>query len=129
MKSTPLIELAYKKKYWTELGRIHNFPAIKTNEKVYNGEGKKWKQFLKNNPILKDILIKIGNETLIDEYSVNSDMYCDFTLHGNFEKELNTVWFYVSGDGCIVITDTMDYFDEEYRTFEKWSIDKWKLII
>jgi hypothetical protein len=123
-----IIELAYNVKYWTELGRIHNFPKIKNTKNRYTGEGSEWEQFLNDNILLKEILIKIGNKIFNGEYQIESDMYCELELFGNFDNETDIVHFHVSGDSCIVITDTMDYFSNKYKTYEDWRVNEWKSI-
>ena len=129
MKKTQIVELAYNANYWAELGRISNFPEIKNTKNRYTGEGSEWEQFLNDNILLKEILIKIGNKIFGDTYQIESDMYCELELIGDFNSETDMVHFYVTGDSCIIITDTMDYFDNEYKTYEGWRVTEWKPIL
>jgi hypothetical protein len=122
------IELGYNKKNWTELGRIHNFPKIKTNKTKFNGTGIDWKQFLIDNPSLTKTLTKIGDEVFDSKYDINTEMYCQLQLNGDFTKKTNKVYFYITGDSCITITDTLSFFSSGYRTIKEWGVSNWKMI-
>ena len=125
-----IVKLGYSGRYWTELGKVEGFPKIEAIDMVIDSDrfGSEWKEFLLKNVELRDLLIKIGNEVFDDDYDVYEDMYCTFSIHGDFNKEKNNAYFHVTGDSQIVFYENLDMFSEGYKTEEEWGVEEWKVI-
>lgn len=126
MKKTK-IKLGYNDKYFSELIQIENLPKINNApDKEMWCNGIKWRRLLENNPRLKNILTKMGNEIFNDIYNINKDMYCAISFNGTFDKQLNKAYVYISGDSCLYFVDDVNKFNEG----SKWlkSIKKWKSV-
>lgn len=114
-----------KNKSFTELVKIINMPALKHSKNDYNGTGKDWKEFLNDNEAFKKILVEAGDQMFGKGYDIKKDMYCMLNIEGDFSKQLNEAYFYVSGDSCVYLVDNLDKFSESRQTEKQWLVAKW----
>ena len=92
-----------------ELYKVEDFKGLnysKTNFDICDKlEDKDWKQFLDNNQEFKNLLIKLGTYVFDDDYYIEDDMFCDFTIIGDLSKDLDIVYFQIDGQSSIILLD------------------------
>ena len=114
-----------KNKSFTELVKIVNMPALQHSKNEFSCIGKDWKQFLNDNEAFKKILIDAGDQMFGKGYDIKKDMYCMLHIDGDFSKPMYYAYFYVSGDSCVYLVDSLDKFSESRQTENQWGVVKW----
>jgi hypothetical protein len=110
------------------LFKVENLPIINCEGIEMEDQdcsGKDWESFLNNNPVFKNVLLKVGNEIFDSGYDINEDMFCTVDFMGDFTKVIETIHFQISGDSSIYLVDDLDKFSDKYKTEEGWDIDRW----
>ena len=114
----------------TDLFKIEDFKGLNYSKTYIDccdvSLDEDWKQFLDDNPEFKEVLIKIGDYCFgSDNYSVEDDMFCDFEIRGDLNKDLDKVYIQIDGQSSIHLVDDLNRFSEDYRTEKNWGVKVW----
>ena len=114
----------------TDLFKIEDFKGLKYTKNFIDccdvSLDKDWKQFLKDNPEFKKMLLKIGDCCFgSDNYNIKEDMFCDFEIRGDLSKDLNRIYIQIDGQSSLHLVDDLNRFSEDYRTEKDWGIKDW----
>lgn len=114
----------------TDLFKIEDFKGLKYTKNFIDccdvSLDKDWKQFLKDNPEFKKILLKIGDCCFgSDNYNIKEDMFCDFEIRGDLSKDLDRIYIQIDGQSSLYLVDDLNRFSEDYRTEKDWRIKVW----
>jgi len=114
----------------TDLFKIEDFKGLKYTKNFIDccdvSLDKDWKQFLKDNPEFKKMLLKIGDCCFgSDNYNIKEDMFCDFEIRGDLSKDLDRIYIQIDGQSSLHLVDDLNRFSEDYRTEKDWGIKDW----
>lgn len=114
----------------TDLFKIEDFKGLNYSKTFIDccdvSLDKDWKQFLKDNPKFKKILLKIGDCCFgSDNYNIKEDMFCDFEIRGDLSKDLDRIYIQIDGQSSLHLVDDLNRFSEDYRTEKDWGIKDW----
>jgi hypothetical protein len=109
----------------TDLFKIEDFKGLNYSKTNYDCWTKDWKQFLKDNQEFKNLLKKVGKYIFEDDNKIEKDMFCDFQILGDLNKDLEKVYFQIDNQGSICLVEDLGQFSENYNTEEDWRIRNW----
>jgi len=124
----------------TDLYKIESFPAIQDTSPIElpcdEGDGcdkndpdvLKLKKLL-SNPGIRNAFTKITNDFYKDDVPaepifgvISHGIYFD----GDFSSDLSTAYLQIAGDGMWYVVDSLDRFNEGYKTEEDWDVTNWR---
>jgi len=118
----PSAPTVYKPVPENDLYKVKNFPSVNTNGDILS------------NPYIVEILNKI----IESAYNESLDQYLNYTNPEYETRQLaskisklrpfQTVYVYTSGDGQMSFTNSLEEFQNPYKTEEGWGITGWEQI-
>jgi hypothetical protein len=130
-KPTSGVTKVYVGEPYSELYKIENFPTMGRPEDIIfncNTTDTECEDYPKYQELIKNPKFKFIIDKIYKNENRGNLFFHGIEFIGDFSSPTSEAYVQITGDGFLLIVDSMDKWDDDWKELETWGVKDWKEI-